>query len=688
VLFNKYTFSNVNANHSLQVVFGINSYNISASATTGGSLSPVGNATVNYGGGVTYNFTPNTGYHVKAVTVNGNNISPSESYSFFEVHEDQTLFVEFEINTYTVNFDAQGGSTVINKAAVHNTGITPPTVPTRTGYTFGGWYKESSYTNLWNFNTDKVIANTTLYANWLINTYTVSFNTQDGSALSTHEVDYNSTVMPFIPKRTGYTFGGWYRESACINRWSITDKVTSSITLYAKWIVNTYTVNFDSQGGSRVISKIADYNTPILAPGAPTKTGYKFAGWFKESTLTNAWNFSADKVNANTTLYAKWDANIYTVNFNSQGGSTVSSKTVNYNYTIAAPSAPTFTGYLFEGWFKESTCINAWNFSSDKVTSNIILYAKWSPKTYSVEFISNGIIVKSTMVEYNSLITEPIIPQQIGHKLSWSSSNNNLPFLEWDFSADRVTSNIKLYAIFTPLSYTVTFNSQGGSAVNSKLAVYNSTITVPVEPIREGFIFEGWYKDIRCTSIWNFRTDIVKTNTTLYAKWKVNTYTITATKTGSGTMTPSGNLTVSYGGNLTYTFAASTGYYIKNVVVNGVSKGALSSYTFSNVTANQYISVEFEVNGFISLSTLALRFSNSGEVKTFTISSNINWSISSNETWISVSPSSGSGNKTINVNCSFYRPSRFESYRTGTITISGGGITKTIHIHQGELLEL
>jgi uncharacterized repeat protein (TIGR02543 family) len=142
-------------------------------------------------------------------------------------------------------------------------------------------------------------------------------------------------------------------------------------------LTSSFTVTFNSQGGSAVSPISADYGSTITAPAAPTKTGYDFGGWYKESGCINAWNFSSDTVTGDTTLWAKWTVSTYTVTFDSQGGSAVSSISAEYNSIITAPSAPTKTGYNFGGWYKESACVNEWNFATDTVKGNTTLYAKW-----------------------------------------------------------------------------------------------------------------------------------------------------------------------------------------------------------------------------------------------------------------------------------------------------------------------
>lgn len=158
------------------------------------------------------------------------------------------------------------------------------------------------------------------------------------------------------------------------------------------YVPATYTVSFNSQGGSPVAAKTATEGTTITPPVAPTRAGYGFAGWFKEAACTHAWNFAADTVTSNKTLYAKWLA-VYTITFNSQGGSPVASKTALAGSTITAPVKPTRAGYNFDDWFKNKECgmDMLWDFWNDKVMTNTTLYAHWIAATsYTIKVSSSN----------------------------------------------------------------------------------------------------------------------------------------------------------------------------------------------------------------------------------------------------------------------------------------------------------
>ncbi|KQL36350.1 hypothetical protein AN960_17205 [Bacillus sp. FJAT-25509] len=224
-----------------------------------------------------------------------------------KVSGDMVLYAKWKVNSYTVHFNSNGGSQVADKTANYNTGITAPTT-TRTGYTFVGWYEDAAGNVAWNFAKDKVTNDTTLYAKWKINSYKVSYVSNGGSTVPAQTANYNSVINLPKPTKAGYTFAGWYKDASLKTPVGNSVKLTGNITLYAKWNINTYTVKFNSNGGSSVTSKTAIYNATISQPKSPTRKGYAFIGWYKDAAGKVAWNFAKDRVTANTTIYAKWVA--------------------------------------------------------------------------------------------------------------------------------------------------------------------------------------------------------------------------------------------------------------------------------------------------------------------------------------------------------------------------------------------
>ncbi len=280
---------------------------------------------------------------------------------------------------YEVAFDSKGGSAVGTITPVlPNATIVSPTDPTKTGSTFDGWYKDRDCTVLWDFTKDAVTGDMTLYANWIINKYDITFHAQGGSAVAgIDDVDYGTAVTrPSDPTKTGNTFGGWFTDATCTTPWDFSDPVKGDLELFAKWTAIPCTLTFNTLGGTAVSPETVDYGTAATRPTDPTKTGNTFGGWYTDTACTTPWNFS-DSVTSNLELYAKWTAKSYQLTFDSTGGSAVYPEPVLLGDSAARPTDPTKPGSTFGGWYADADCTILWDFSKDVISGDMTLYAKW-----------------------------------------------------------------------------------------------------------------------------------------------------------------------------------------------------------------------------------------------------------------------------------------------------------------------
>ena len=277
---------------------------------------------------------------------------------------NKEYWAKWKINQYTVTVKPENGKADITITQDYGTPITAPTL-TRDGYQFNGWDKA--------FPTTMPAENMTIKAQWKINQYTITFDTNGGSAVAPITQDYGTAITaPANPTREGYTFIGWDKVIP-------TTMPAENVTITAKWKVNQYTITFNTAGGSTVAPITQDYGTAITAPANPTREGYTFIGWDKSIPTT----MPAE----NVTITAKWKANQYTITFDTAGGSTVAPITQDYGTQIAAPANPTREGYTFLGWDKtipttmpaENMTIKARWKDIEKPTGEIIIGTnKWS----------------------------------------------------------------------------------------------------------------------------------------------------------------------------------------------------------------------------------------------------------------------------------------------------------------------
>ena len=294
--------------------------------------------------------------------------------------ENITVKAQWEINQYTITFDTNGGSEIAPITQDYGTEITAPDNPTRKGYTFKGWDKKIPKT--------MPAENITVKAQWEINQYTITFDTNGGSEIAPITQDYGTEITaPDNPTRKGYTFKGWDKKIP-------KTMPAENITVKAQWEINQYTITFDTNGGSEIAPITQDYGTEITAPDNPTRKGYTFKGWDKKIPKT----MPAE----NITVKAQWEINQYTITFDTNGGSEIAPITQDYGTEITAPDNPTRKAYTFKGWDKEIpetmpaeniTITARWK-DTEKPTGEIIIGTnKWNEFLNKLTF---GIFFKNT----------------------------------------------------------------------------------------------------------------------------------------------------------------------------------------------------------------------------------------------------------------------------------------------------
>gem|GEM_PF-2411172 len=471
-----------------------------------------------------------TGYTLAGWYLEGEVDTKIESTTQYTATTNMTLTAHWAINPYTITFNVDGGTAVAPVTQDYDTAVTAPTAPTKAGYTFAGWYQEVGLTTAYVFSTIPA-ANITVYAKWTINAYTISFESNGGSSVSAITQDFATAVTaPAAPTKTGYSFGGWYKEAELTTSYTFATMPSASLTLYAKWNINSYTISFNVNGGSTVLAITQNYNTAVTAPTAPTKAGYSFAGWYQETELTNAYVFTTMPAE-NSSVYAKWTVNAYTITFDSNEGSAVTAITQNFGTAVTAPAIPTKVGYDFLVWCSDELLTVTYTFTT-MPSGNITLYAKWkaaTDTTYTVNYYALDLdnLTVILLESDNSVFGETLaianaeIKSFVGFTHNASDANNILSGI---IAAD---GGLVLEVYYDRNSYTITFDSNEGSSVSAIFEPFETLILAPTEPTRIGYTFAGWYEEEDpFTTLYAFTT-MPSENITLYAKWTINQYTIT-----------------------------------------------------------------------------------------------------------------------------------------------------------------
>ena len=430
------------------------------------------------------------------------------------------------LQKFSVTFDSDGGSKVKGQVIESGKTATKPENPTKDGYDFEVWVLEESP---FDFST-LIISDITLKAKWTKHTsttlpeeqkqfFTVTFDTNGGSGIVSQKIENGKTVTkPENPTKDGYDFEVWVLEESPFD---FSTLIISDITLKAKWTKHTsttlpeeqkqfFTVTFDTNGGSGIVSQKIENGKTAARPEEPYRERYNFIGWFLGD---NKFDFSTP-ITSDITLKAKWDGQVFIVSFDSDGGTEINDQYIyKYGYAIE-PTNPKKDSCIFAGWFIDDT---KFDFTSTQINADITLKAKWT-QIFTVTFDSNGgtiTIGGTNMTDWTS--------QALDGKTITKPRNNpskeNYTFIGWyndesefDFSSP-ITSDLTLKAKWEK-KVSVTFDYNGAGS-NFEIMVDKGSLVTSRNASWTKHKFLGWYNgDI----LFDFSTPITS-DITLTAKW-------------------------------------------------------------------------------------------------------------------------------------------------------------------------
>ena len=443
-----------------------------------------------------------------------------------------TLYAQWEANQYNaklyyvdpyipsgsfeVSFESNGGSSVASQTITKSNALRYPTIPTREGYAFTGWYEDPSLTTLYDFS-KKVTEDITLYAGWAsmaasyyrrsyinalkynsssqaystsqlytssqytylyftaFNTETVSFHYKNSDASSSYYRVYYAIFD--ATAGSSLSSGSTYSTSYSSTSFTLTAGHAYYIRLYkySDYYTPTFSFYFTDMtpraDGGRIGSLFKTYSVTYDSQfdfAVPKADGCEFAGWFdkdgnaytdKDGHSLAAWQ-SVEKVE----LFSKWDYIELSISYVLDGGTNDEG---NPSYYIVSDNItlknPTKTGYEFGGWYLESTFENkVTEIKYGNYSQNLTLYAKWAPVVSSLTLVAEG--------------------------------------LEF------------------PQSVTVSFESNGGTPIASQTLEGETKVDYPSVPTQNGYAFTGWYEDPSLTTLYDFTKDVGQ-DITLYAGW-------------------------------------------------------------------------------------------------------------------------------------------------------------------------
>ncbi|MCQ2414521.1 MAG: InlB B-repeat-containing protein [Lachnospiraceae bacterium] len=345
-------------------------------------------------------------------------------------------------------------------------------------------------------------------------------------------VEYGSSIAePTALSETGYTFGGWFKESGCQNEWVFaSDTVGGATTLYAKWTVNSHKVKYvytdTTPAGAPAIADAAkDYGITVQVAEKPALAGYTLSDWTTMDVTVSGGSFVMP--DTDVTFTARWTANTntpYTVEHYQQdvaGDGYTKKAAENLTGTTAqqtAAAAKEYEGFTVKEFSQKEI-------SGDGTTVIKIYYDR---KTFTVTWKNGDAVLETdTGVRYGAKPSyDSAVPtKEAGIQYCYTFSGWG-PAVSPDTT---VTENVTYTAQFTEAlrKYDVTFDANGHGTAPAKVegVEYGSTIAAPTVPTTNGYTFAEWYKEAACENAWNFETDTIGGAVTLYAKWTANTNT-------------------------------------------------------------------------------------------------------------------------------------------------------------------
>ena len=356
---------------------------------------------------------------------------------------------------------------------------------------------------------------------------TITYYYSEGNYWGYERYIDDSVTLVTPPVSKYYTFTGWKDTvTGRIYDAGETYSGASGLTMVGQWAPTICDVTLEPNGGTvETTSATVIAGEPYGSLPTPAREGYTFLGWYTAQTGGSRIAGTTTVTNiSDHTLYAHWRRNTVTATFNANGGSPSSSRVINAGDALGDLPAPTRTGYTFDGWYTEKeggTQITATN----APTASATYCAHWKANTYKVTLDANGGTVTDNTISVTYDGTYGTLPEPTRENYTftgWYTAQTGGERVDSDTAMTR-TADHTLYARWSRITYAVTFDADGGSAVANRTVNAGDALGTLPTPTRAGYTFDGWYN----SDNEEIRADAVPVGDVTYtAQWAIITYTI------------------------------------------------------------------------------------------------------------------------------------------------------------------
>ncbi len=526
----------MDGNKNITANFAINTYTINSTAGANGDISPSGNIIVNHGGNQTFTITPDVGYNVADLFVDGVHQDSIAGYTFYNVTANHTINVAFSINLYTINATASAGGTIVpnDSVTVPHGGSQQFIISSDQGYHFIDLFVDGIHSDSTiSYTFENVVASHTIHAGFAINTYTLNITANNGTVAKNPDqltYDHGTNVELTAIPSTGYSFIDWTGDATgSVNPVIVTMDGNKNIT--ANFAINTYTINStagangDISPSGNIIVNHGGNQTFTITPDV----GYNVADLFVDGVHQDSIaGYTFYNVTANHTINVAFSINLYTINATASAGGTI---VPNDSVTVPHGGSQQFIISSDQGY-------------------------------HFIDLFVDGIHSDSTI----------------------------------SYTFENVVASHTIHAGFAINTYTLNITANNGTvAKNPDQLTYDHGTNVELTAIPStGYSFIDWTGD--ATGSVNPVIVTMDGNKNITANFGLNSYTITATAGLNGSINPSGSIVLNHGADQSFSMSANLGYHIADVLVDGISVGAVTSYDFNDVSSNHTIEISFEIN--------------------------------------------------------------------------------------------
>ncbi len=605
-----HTFTNVQANHTISASFALTTYTITVTAGANGSITP-GTGSVNCGDNATYTITPDACYSIADVIVDGVSQGAVSSHTFTNVQANHTISASFALTTYTITVTAGANGSITPGTGSVNCGdnatytITPDACYSIADVIVDGVSQGAisshTFTN--------VQANHTISATFALTTYTITVTAGANGSITpgTGSVNCGDNATYTITPDACYSIADVVVDGVsqgAISSHTFTN-VQANHTISATFTLNTFTITVTAGANGSITPGTGSVNcgdnaTYTITPDACYSIADVIVDGVSQGAITS---HTFTNVQANHTISATFTLNTFTITVTAGANGSITPGTGSVNcgnnatYTITPDACYSIADVIVDG--VSQGAITSHTFTN--VQANHTISATFALTTYTITVTAgaNGSITPGTgSVNCGDNATYTITPDacySIADVIVDGVSQGAIT----SHTFTNVLANHTISATFVQITYTITVTAGANGSITPGTGSVNcgdnATYTITADP---GYgIADVIVDGVSQGAITSHTFTNVQANHTISATFVVNaTYTITSSAGPNGSISPNGATIVNSGANQSYTISPAACYHVLDVLVDAVSVGAVTSYTFTNVTANHTISATFAIN--------------------------------------------------------------------------------------------